>query len=72
MKEENMGRMEENRRGGEGGETKQSAGKTYLGMRREIQVTSSFTGTAARHQDKKHMQATKAGVQTQWHRQDCL
>lgn len=39
--------------GGEGGEKKQSAGKTYLGMRREIQV-SSFAGTAARRRDKKN------------------
>lgn len=49
-----------------------SAGKTYLGMKRETQVTSSFTGAAARHGDKKHMQATKAGSQTHWHREGCL
>ena len=47
-------------RGGEGGGRKQSAGKTYLGTRREIQVTNSFTGTTARHADKKHMQATRS------------
>lgn len=50
-----------NKCGGGGGEKKQSAGKTYLGTRREMQVTRSFTGSTARHWDKKHMQATKAG-----------
>lgn len=57
----------QSRRGGEGGKKKQSAGKTYLGNRREREVTSSFIGTAARHADKKHMQATKAAFQTLGH-----
>lgn len=63
MKDENMSRREKKKlrrgeRGGGGGGRKQSAGKTYLGMRREIQGTSSLSGTDARHRDKKHMPAT--------------